>query len=546
MSESVARESFAPAEDTFREDALHAGYADRLLNYTLTYPDVMDLDEFIGEVADLRDDDPAGFRRLLYELDEPVATNLKKRLREFGERARGDPETLDRKIICPEGCLIRGEKGAIKCVNYDTCAEMILQHQHVIRFAENGKEYLYRNGVYVPFARDLLKKGLDEAFKGYSKADGQSVMTRNVKNEVLDKVFTRKTRTLDCLKLRKPLLNVKNGLLDMDTGALVPHTPDIVMLSQMDTAYDPSADCPKFKKFLGEVLDEKYHPALQELFGYSLEGDYSVQKAFMLIGPPRSGKGTTLRVIRAHVGETGTSNISLHQLCDDRFMRAELFGKKLNTFGDLPRYMLKNISYFLAATGQDFITAEFKGKDPFYFMNEAKLVFSTNKLPRIQDDSDAYYNRWIIFPFNKNSFLGKENPNLTNELLQELPGILNWALEGRQRLLKNGKFSYTEDVAGMYRRMSMPETAFLEDCCVASDSLDDYIFKADLVVAYNRWAKENGVPPATSKKAFGTLMMDQQTIPVATGFPNNPKADDKQSEAWRGIRFKEGLEHYME
>jgi putative DNA primase/helicase len=218
---------------------------------------------------------------------------------------------------------------------------------------------------------------------------------------------------------------------------------------------------------------------------------------------------------------------------EHRFMRARLFGKKLNSYGDLPATPLKDAGIFKNVTGEDTIDAENKYEHPFSFKNSAKLLFSANRLPKMRVPDDAFYGRWVIVPF-ENSFYGKEDPELTVKLTtsEELSGILNLGLEGLKRLRKNGwKFTYEDDAGTIYRRKCEPIIAFLEDRCKVSDG---YVAKSKLIDAYNEYARQMILPLAISKKAFGKAMMNQTAIPVETTYP---LVNGKQVEAWGGIRL---------
>jgi putative DNA primase/helicase len=240
-------------------------------------------------------------------------------------------------------------------------------------------------------------------------------------------------------------------------------------------------------------------------------------------------------VIEALIGANDCSHVSLQDLAENRFARARLFGKKLNTYGDLPAIPIKDTGIFKNLTGQDTIDAENKFEQIFSFRNRAKLLYSANRLPMLKYEDDAFYNRWIIVPF-ENSIYGKEDPDLTAKLTTptELSGILNFGLEGLKQLRANNwHFSYGETESGeLYRRASNPLVAFLEDMCIPSD---EYVVKAELVKAFNQYAREKGLPPATSNKAFGIAMQDQMIIPVET---KHPKVGGSQVEAWSGISLR--------
>jgi putative DNA primase/helicase len=263
--------------------------------------------------------------------------------------------------------------------------------------------------------------------------------------------------------------------------------------------------------------------------------EHIIHKAFMFLGPKRAGKGTMIRVIEAAIGGGDCSHVSLQDLEAHRFMRAKLFGKKLNTYGDLPATPIADAGIFKNLTGEDTIEGENKFEHPFSFKNTAKILFSANALPKMKVHDDAFYNRWIIILFN-NSVFGKEDPKLTAKLTtpEELSGIINLAMAGLKRLRENGwKFTYGDDAAAIYLRNCEPVIAFLEDRCEVSEG---YVVKAELVQAFNQYAKQMKLPLASSKKAFGMSMKDQTTIPVETTYPS---VDDKQVEAWGGIKLKE-------
>lgn len=205
------------------------------------------------------------------------------------------------KKITAEDCLIK-EKDHIKGVNHDRAAEMILQHADILRLAETGENYIYKDGVYVPFAWAVLESKLYEGFKGWTKDNGQALMSLHTINEILNQAFS--LRTMDMRK--SPELNVKNGRLNLDCRGLIDHMPEVIMLSMIDVKYDLDAECPSFMDFLDEALDPKYHDSMGELFGYILWPDHNIHKAFMLFGPKRSGKCTTLRVMPSLVGGHST------------------------------------------------------------------------------------------------------------------------------------------------------------------------------------------------------------------------------------------------
>jgi len=433
--------------------------------------------------------------------------------------------------ITPEKCFV--EVGS-KVVGVDTekASDMLLQDYPIIHLVDNKQTYLYSNGVYCEDAESFLEKVLYVKFSGLKDKWSRPLMTARVVREVMARTCRMATTSIESLQNNAKLLNLNNCVLDLDSMSRHEHSPEFKLFTKLPVDYDPEATCPGFLQFLDEVVKPEYLDVVGEMMGYTLWPDHNIHKAFMLLGPKRTGKSTLIRVIEALNGRENCSHVSLQDLMSQRFARARLFNHRVNTYGDLPAIAMSDVGVFKNVTGEDEIDAEYKGTQIFSFRNTAKLIYSANMLPSIKINDDAFYNRWIIIPFER-SFYGHEDTHLTEKLTEELSGILNFALAGLMRLRKNDwKFSDRISSGDYYQRKTKPVIAFLEDCCERSDG---YVAKADLLVAYNRWAIRNGYPVAPSRKAFGMTMLDQTVIPVNT---YHPRVGDKQVEAWSGIRIK--------
>ncbi len=441
--------------------------------------------------------------------------------------------------ITRDDCMLFGYNGAgekyIAGINTEVVSDMLLQDYDILHLVDNNKTYLYKNGVYCTDAKSYLKKELYKIFEGTHNQLWKPVMTEYEAKQILERTCTMASTKIRNLKGYNGLLNLNNCVLNLDDMNQYDHSPDFKLLTKLTVDYDPFAGCPLFMEFLEQAIKPEYLDVVGEMMGYTLWPDYNVHKAFMLLGPKRTGKSTLIRVIEALNGHGNCSHVSLQDLVSQRFARARLFGNRINTYGDLPATAMSDVGIFKNVTGEDEIDAEYKGTQIFSFRNTAKLIYSANTLPSIKVSDDAFYNRWVIIPF-ENSFYGREDTGLTAKLTtpEELSGILNFALAGLIRLKKNDwQFSDKISSGAYYRRKSNPVLAFLEDCCESCDT--EYVTKADLLRAFNLWASANGHPSATSKKAFGMIMQDQTVIPTDTC---QPKVGERQVEAWSGIQMK--------
>lgn len=315
---------------------------------------------------------------------------------------------------------------------------------HFKTMADSETIYRYKDGVYVDdgarIVKELAELELDDDCNNF------------IRNEAVGKV-QRKTY-VDREEFNEPgILNLKNGLLELETGTFTDHTPGHLSTIQLPVEYNPQAVCPAINKYLDEVLDPEDRPLVEELFGWMLWPAYSVHKAVMLVGSGRNGKGTLLRLMASVLGKPNISDVSLQQLCDNRFMPAKLYGKMANLGGDLPAIDISDTAAFKGLTGGDRMTVENKYGQPFEFDNRAKLVFSTNKLPKTPDDTYAFYSRWILIVsrhvFDVQQGTGDEGLDKKLQNPEELSGLLNIALNGLKRLKANGwKFSYYKTSRG--------------------------------------------------------------------------------------------------
>ena len=327
------------------------------------------------------------------------------------------------------------------------------------------------------------------------------------------------------------LVNVRNGLLDIRDMSFKEHTPSYLSTVQLNVEYNPQVDCPQFKKFLNEVLDCKLIPLVQEIVGYLLTTNTASQKAFVFWGPARTGKSTLLWVVEyLLLGKKNVSNIPWQEI-GDKFKTAELLGKLANVFSDLPSKSIDDTGIFKVVTGEDYLMAEKKNKNPFKFKPFARLVFSCNELPRnYVDRTEGFYRRLIIVPFNRQIEKSKIDKALKYKFQREKEGILNWALEGLKRLYENNfEFSENELTDGVkkeYKRENNNVISFVEECC----ELDGLFScsRIELYESYKEFCVEAGL------KALSQIKFNKEL----EGNFNITRSRNRKLRSWNGVRIK--------
>lgn len=327
------------------------------------------------------------------------------------------------------------------------------------------------------------------------------------------------------------LVNVRNGLLDIRDMSFKEHTPSYLSTVQLNVEYNPQVDCPQFKKFLNEVLDCKLIPLVQEIVGYLLTTNTASQKAFVFWGTARTGKSTLLWVVEyLLLGKKNVSNIPWQEI-GDKFKTAELLGKLANVFSDLPSKSIDDTGIFKVVTGEDYLMAEKKNKNPFKFKPFARLVFSCNELPRnYVDRTEGFYRRLIIVPFSRQIDKSKIDKALKYKFQREKEGILNWALEGLKRLYENNfEFSENELTDGVkkeYKRENNNVISFVEECC----ELDGLFScsRIELYESYKEFCVEAGL------KALSQIKFNKEL----EGNFNITRSRSGKLRSWNGVRIK--------
>ncbi|QHY96708.1 hypothetical protein SSPS47_16500 [Streptomyces sp. S4.7] len=337
-----------------------------------------------------------------------------------------------------------------------------------------------------------------------------------------------------------PIVACTNGLLRIRDRALRPHTPDFFNLVSVPFAYDPNATAPTWERFLAGIWpdDPEAIQSLQEWFGYVLSGRTDQQKILLVKGPSRSGKGTIARVLKELVGKENLAGPTLAGL-GSNFGLSTLVGKPLAVISDA-RLSGKDggqvVERLLTISGEDTIDIDRKYRQPWTGKLPTRLMVLTNELPHFGDSSGVIARRFIVLNMTV-SWLGKEDPTLTDRLTAEMPGIINWALEGLARLGRTGRI--TEPAASRETVISMqdiasPTSAFVRERCTTGPTCSVPVDA--LWNIWRQWAEDNGVKAVGTKQLFGRNLLSVvpqlnrarprdeygRQVPTYTGITLNP------------------------
>ena len=359
---------------------------------------------------------------------------------------------------------------------------------------DNDHLYVYNHetGIYDDDGEAQVRSTLTQRLKEQYRAHDM--------NEALDHIRGRTLVDKDDLGGPEGLIAAKNCVIDLYEQTSREHSPDYRFLSRLGCAFDPDATAQRWHEFLDDVVpSDTERQKLQEFAGYTLmHWGMPHHKALFLVGPTASGKSTFLDAINTMLGEGTVTSLTPQQLTTERFSGAELFGKWANIRNDIPASTVENTGTFKEIIGGDPIKAERKRKDPFHFQPTAKHLYSANELPSTDTDDEAFYRRILLVPFPE-TVPEEDRDKTLDDTFQnkELSGILNWALEGLQRLLANGSFTgdrspgQTQDT---WQKWADSVSRFKQN---AITSGSESIPKSEVYAAYLEFCRQEGIPSDT-------------------------------------------------
>lgn len=380
----------------------------------------------------------------------------------------------------------------------------VIQGQLNFAQDEGHKLYVFADGVYRPQGEERVR----QCVKKIVPPDDWDT---HLANETIEYIRVDSPHLWE----RPPLdvLNLKNGLLDLRTSRLDPHSPAHLSTIQLPVEYDPAAECPAWDEQVAATFprDAVLAGVAWQIVGWLMLPLTSIQKALLLLGTGGTGKSTFLSALLAFLGgRRNVSSLSLHKIENDRFAASRLIGKLANICADLPSTHLETSSVFKMITGGDQIPAEYKFKDSFDITPFSRLIFSANQAPQSKDATDAFFDRWFVLPFD-HVYRGTEQEISRQELdaklaaPSELSGVLNRALEVLPAVLDNG-LTVTGSMADAreeFQKMTDPLSIWLNQNTI--DDPNAFIARTELATVYNAAAAAEGRAGMTAM-AFGLTL----------------------------------------
>lgn len=435
-----------------------------------------------------------------------------------------NPTTIPLASAVPAPVLLEGKP--LGCTDVDNGVRLVLQHGHRIRYVPAmGRWFVYTGQRWEPDAlghvQELAKVTARSIHIEASLTSDQN-LARQLSSHALATHSLKGLRAMVTMAQTDPritaraesydtdqfLLNVANGTIDLRAGKLREHDAKDMLTRLAPVAHDENAKCPRWEKFMDEITggDKDLAEYMRSMVGYFLTGDTKESAFFILHGGGSNGKSVFLNVVQRLLGDyAATADFGTF-----------LDGKGGNVRNDLAR--LNGVRFTLSSetgigkrldevvmkqiTGGDRIAARFLFKEYVEFVPQFKLALATNHLPAIVGTDNGIWRRVRVIPFEVKFSEEQQDKSLMDQLIEELPGILNWAIEGCLAWQKKGLITpkKVESAVSDYHKDADTVHGFISSECVMDPRSS--VGASELYNAYDSWTQNQGVF-TLSKPLFG-------------------------------------------
>src|SRR5215207_8308801 len=409
--------------------------------------------------------------------------------------------------------------------------EDILERFRFLTIEESREILIYDKGVYAKGGEVLIEKNA-ELLYGYELANRHLA---EIKGHIMRKTFHKREE----LDADVNIINLKNGLYNIETGEFKEHTPDYLSITQKPIIYDPNARPKLFGKYLQQVLYPTEIRTAIEVMAYTLYKDNPYEIMVKLFGYGANGKSVFTGLLTALHGPQNVSNVPLTAMLKNRFALSDLENNYINIDNELSSATIHDTTVLKKLTGRQPVRIERKNQRAYDTTLYAKLIFSANKIPETQDESDAYFRREIIIGFPRRFEDGKgADPNLLRKMTteEELSGIFNVLVPALKRVLYNGIFVREKTIEQRRERHQLavdPIASFLKEAIAEHSEESDKTFKDILYRAYKQFCKEHELA-VESEENFAKILKSDR-------FRNQDgrETTGKRRRFWKGIKLAE-------
>lgn len=353
-------------------------------------------------------------------------------------------------------------------------------------------------------------------------------------NRMLETAATMPHIVMEADQLDKDtfLLGVRNGVVNLKSGALIDARPDQYITRRTEVPYFPDAKCPTWERFILDVFqgDRELVNYIQRCLGYALTGDIREQYIWFCFGSGSNGKGTFMEIMKLVLGDYASAILFNSLMAggenDKNDDIADLRGTRFIFASESEKGKKLNEARVKKMTGGDTQRARKLYGDFFQFTPEWKIWVMTNHKPKITGTDEGIWRRMRLIPFLA-SFKGKPDLTMPEKLRAELPGILSWCVRGCLDWQYHGLGSSkaVDNASDAYRESEDTLGIFMAEKTARDASLA--VPASDLYNAYKEWARVSGIDNTLTMPNFKKTLEERGLEQVRSSRGN----------VWKGLGF---------
>jgi putative DNA primase/helicase len=416
-------------------------------------------------------------------------------------------------------------------------------HQRGLWLVWNGKRWQWdQSGISISLAKKTVRSiyGECEREPDKKRRDALGDHARRSENDARIRAMLHLAQPevpvqLEELDRQRFLFNCQNGVIDLRTGALMPHDAELILTKISPVEYNPHARCNRFLAFLDEVMESNKAliDFLQLWFGYSLTADVREHVVAFFHGQGSNGKSTLLDIIvyvMGHYATVAAPGLLMMKRNEQHTTEiADLAGQRLVAVIETQEGRRFNESILKWLSGGDRVKARYMREDFFEFQATHKFTMAANHRPVVSDNTESFWRRLKLVPFNVQIPKESRDKGLGEKLKEEADGILAWAVQGAVRWRQHGLPEPPEITAATddYRDEQDFLAPFIAEHCEIANSKDEEVQVGELYERYTKWAGDSGEKPV-SRKRLSAMLKER-------GFENEPRGGKTW---WKGLTLK--------
>lgn len=337
----------------------------------------------------------------------------------------------------------------------DNVVKILRKCFHFVTLRKTEKLLLYNGKIYDSLnAETIIKEETEKLIPNCTTHDRQ---------EVINKIKAQTYTDIERFDTDPNLITLENGILNLETLELAPHTPTHLSRVLLPVEYhkpqqesiEENLKDTLFWKFLKSsfTVEDRFRKedfyTVIEIIASPIIKRHVDEKAFMFLGQGENGKSVCLAYIESIIGKKNVSNITLQDIAEDKFMRANLDGMSANIFSDLEHNELKKTGKIKAITSGEGIEVQKKHQQGFTLYPFCKLFFSCNRFPKVYDQTQGFFRRWMIIKWDRNFENDPERIEYLREKLDADQNEKNLVFSNlviiAKKLNRVGKFTHSKD-----------------------------------------------------------------------------------------------------